>query len=285
MIARELRVFLFVSGPTIATCRVGVQGDGDLRAFEQERLRALAERRLRCAVRVRETQVRRFNSFLAVIAVVVAPAAAAQESLCNPCVDPPVQRPGASVRAEEDVSGDASIDAARNQVPRFGVGAVGSSASVELDNALASMRRAMVGHWSGAIAGTDASGRAFEVEDAFTFVVTSDDGLDSATWSAETLEIATYEGNGRYRIRNWNSAGRQGTLEYTLRIVEGPDSRGNGTWVLEFEQPRADGAVMESRECFTLHEDALEMRMEVRPAGSGEPFETVVTGTWNKASN
>src|SRR5688572_22394950 len=81
---------------------------------------------------------------------------------------------------------------------------VGPVSADEFTDSLALMRRSMAGHWSGTLSGTDASGEKFEADDAFTFVVTSEDGLDSATWSTDTLEIATYEGNGRYRIRNWN---------------------------------------------------------------------------------
>ena len=64
----------------------------------------------------------------------------------------------------------------------------------EFTDSLASIRRAMVGHWSGEVSGTDASGEKFEADDAFTFVVTSEDGLDSATWGAETLEIQSARG-------------------------------------------------------------------------------------------
>src|SRR5690606_49276 len=143
---------------------------------------------------------------------------------------------------------------------------------------------AMVGHWSGKVGGTDESGEKFEADDDFTFVVTSEDGLDSATWSADTLELATYEADGRYRIRNWNRAGRQGGVEYRLRIVEGPDAAGNGAWVLGLEQTASDGTAMETLEHFTLDEDLLRMEIEMRPAGSDEPFGTVVTGTWSRMS-
>jgi len=155
----------------------------------------------------------------------------------------------------------------------------------EFTDSLASLRRAMVGHWSGQLSGTDASGEKFEVDDDFTFVVTSEDGLDSATWSTDTLEIATYEADGRYRIRNWNRAGRQGGVEYRLRIVQGPDAAGNGAWVLELEQAASDGTAMETLEHFTLDENQLRMEIEMRPAGSDEPFETMVTGTWSRVSN
>jgi len=137
------------------------------------------------------------------------------------------------------------------------------------------------------IVNTASAGRlqTFEVEDDFTFVVTSEDGLDAATWSADTLEIATYEADGRYRIRNWNRAGRQGETEYVLRIVESADAAGSAAWVLQLRQTASDGTVMETREHFTLDEDLLRMEIEMRPAGSVEPFETMVTGTWSRVSN
>ncbi|HEX6994545.1 MAG TPA: hypothetical protein VF339_10415 [Gammaproteobacteria bacterium] len=155
----------------------------------------------------------------------------------------------------------------------------------EFTDSLASMRRAMVGHWSGKISGTDGSGNEFDVDDDFTFVVTSEDGLDSATWSSETLEIATYETDGRYRVRWWNRTGGQGGVEYRLRIVEGPDEQGNGAWVQELEQTGPEGTVMGAREHFRLSGDALRMEIEVRPAGSEEPFETTVVGNWSRVSN
>lgn len=91
----------------------------------------------------------------------------------------------------------------------------------------------------------------FEDEDAFTYVVTSEDGLDSATWSAGSLEIATYEGDGRYVLRGWNRAGRHSETPLRVRIADEPDVAGNGAWVLELEQRAADGSVMETRERFT----------------------------------
>ncbi len=151
----------------------------------------------------------------------------------------------------------------------------------ELTDSLASIRRAMVGHWSGELSGTDASGQKFEVDDAFTFVVTSEDGLNSATWGADTLEIAMYEGDSVYRIRNWNQSGRQNEIQLRVRIVEDPDASGNGAWMLELQQRASDGTSMETREHFSLDENALRMTIEMRPAGSDEPFETKVTGTWS----
>lgn len=167
----------------------------------------------------------------------------------------------------------------------LGIGSAAPSAADEFTDSLASLRRAMAGHWSGAVAGTDASGETFETRDDFTFAVTSEDGLDSATWSADTLEIATQVGDGLYRVRNWNRTGRQGGVEYRVRILEGPDAEGNGTWVLELEQTRSDGVVMELREYFTLNDDSLRMEIEMRPSGSDGPFETTVTGTWSRVTN
>jgi hypothetical protein len=159
---------------------------------------------------------------------------------------------------------------------------VTGAAADELTDSLASIRRAMVGHWSGELRGTDASGEQFEVDDAFTFVVTSEDGLDSATWGADTLEIATYEGGSLYRIRNWTRTGRQNEIPLKVRIVEAPDASGNGSWTLELEQRAADGTIMETLEHFALDQNTLRMTIEMRPAGSDEPFQTEVTGTWSR---
>jgi hypothetical protein len=154
--------------------------------------------------------------------------------------------------------------------------------SDELTDSLASIRRAMVGHWIGVVSGSDASGQEFEADDAFTFVVTSEDGLDSATWSADALEIATHEGDGLYRIRNWNRVGRQNEIRYQVRIEKDPDVSGNGDWVLHLQQTASDGTVMETREHFSLDGDAMRMVIEMRPDGSDEPFETMVTGRWSR---
>ena len=150
----------------------------------------------------------------------------------------------------------------------------------ELTDSLASLKRAMAGHWSGQFTGTDNTGQEFEAEDAFTYVVTSDDGLDSATWSAGSLEIAKYEGNGRYVLRSWNRAGRQSETPLQVRIADDPDAAGNGAW-LELEQRAVDGTVMEAHERFTLADDTL-LTIDMRPAGSDQPFETMVTGTWSR---
>lgn len=155
----------------------------------------------------------------------------------------------------------------------------------EFTDSLASIRRAMEGHWVGELSGVDASGEEFEVNDSFTFVVTSDDGLDSATWSAGSLEIAMHEGDGQYRIRNWNQTGRRGETRYRLRITEKPDKSGNGTWLLELRQRTSDGTLMETLEHFILDEDTLQMTIEMRPAATDEPFHTKVTGTWSRKSN
>ena len=176
----------------------------------------------------------------------------------------------------------------RTKLRSLTVGVLGCSvwmapaSSDELTDSLASLRRAMAGHWIGVVSGSDAGGQEFEVEDAFTFVVTSEDGLDSATWSADTLEIATHEGDGVYRIRNWNRAGRHNEIRYRMRIEKEPDASGNGDWVLQLQQTAADGAVMETREHFSLDGDALRMIIEMRPDGSGEPFQTKVTGRWSR---
>src|SRR5690606_5277589 len=136
---------------------------------------------------------------------------------------------------------------------------------------------------SGQLTGTDNTGQKFEDEDAFTYVVTSEDGLNSATWSASSLEIASYEGDGRYVLRSWNRAGRQSETPLRVRIADEPDAAGNGAWVLELEQRAADGSVMETHERFTLSDDRLEMTFDMRPAGSDQPFETMVTGSWLRA--
>jgi hypothetical protein len=155
----------------------------------------------------------------------------------------------------------------------------------ELTDSLASIRRAMVGHWTGVVSGSDASGEQFEAEDAFTFVVTSEDGLDSATWSADALEVATHEGNGIYRIRNWNRAGRQNEIRYRVRIEKEPDISGNGDWVLELQQTASDGTAMETLEHFSLNGNAMRMSIEMRPEGSNEPFKTMVTGSWSRGAD
>ena len=67
-----------------------------------------------------------------------------------------------------------------------------------------------------------------------------------------------------------------------MRIADDPDAAGNGAWVLELEQRAADGSVMETHERFTLADDTLQMTIDMRPAGSDEPFETMVTGTWSR---
>jgi hypothetical protein len=159
---------------------------------------------------------------------------------------------------------------------------VAPASADEFADSFASIRRAMVGHWSGNVSGADASGKRFEAEDAFTFVVTSEDGLDSATWSADTLELATHEGDGRYRIRNWNPTGRQNELQLQVHIANDPDASGNGAWVLALQQRASDGTYMEAREHFALEGNTLRMTIEMRPAGSDAPFETQVTGTWSR---
>lgn len=162
---------------------------------------------------------------------------------------------------------------------------VAPASADEFTDSLASIRRAMVGHWSGEVSGTDASGEKFEADDAFTFVVTSEDGLNSATWSAETLEIATYEGDSVYRIRNWNQTGRQNEIRLQVRIAEDPDPSGNGTWILELQQRASNDTLMDVREHFTLNENTLQMIIEMRPAGSDESFETIVAGRWSREGN
>jgi hypothetical protein len=157
------------------------------------------------------------------------------------------------------------------------------AASDEFTESLSAIRRATEGYWTGVVRGSDASGESFEAEDAFTFVVTSDDGLNSATWSTDALEIATYERDGIYRIRNWNRSGGRNEIQYELRIEELPDASGNGEWVLVLEQTASDGTVMETLEHFSLDGDAMRMLIEMRPQGSDEPFETVVTGSWTRS--
>jgi hypothetical protein len=165
------------------------------------------------------------------------------------------------------------------------VGLVSSVSADELTDSLAFLKRAMAGHWSGELTGTDNTGEKFEAEDAFTYVVTSEDGLDSATWSAGSLEIATYEGDGRYSLRSWSRAGRQSETPLRVRVTENPDVAGNGAWVLELEQRASDGTVMEAHEHFTLDDNSLHMTIVMRPAGSNDPFETKVTGMWARTSN
>jgi hypothetical protein len=52
--------------------------------------------------------------------------------------------------------------------------------------------------------------------------------------------------------------------------------------VLELEQTAADGTVMEMLEHFSLSGDTMRMSIEMRPEGSDEPFETMVTGRWSR---
>ena len=154
----------------------------------------------------------------------------------------------------------------------------------EFTDSLASIRHALDGHWIGVVRGSDASGETFEVEDAYTFVVTSEDGLDSAQWSADALEMATHQGEGIYRIRNWNPAGGRNETEYRIRIESPLDTSGNAAWVLALEQTASDGTVMDTLEHFSLNGDSQQMLIEMRPLGSDEPFETVVTGSWTKVA-
>ena len=111
----------------------------------------------------------------------------------------------------------------------------------EFADSLAALKRAMAGHWSGELTGVDSTGEKFDADDAFTYAVTSENGLDSATWSTGSLEIATYEGDGRYGLRSWSRAGRQNVTPLRVRITENPDAAGNGAWVLELEQRSSDG--------------------------------------------
>ena len=154
----------------------------------------------------------------------------------------------------------------------------------EFTDSLASIRHALEGHWIGVVGGSDASGESFEFEDEYTFVVTSDDGLDSAQWSTDALEIATHLGEGVYRIRNWNIAGGRNATQYRLRIERPLDTSGNAAWVLELEQTASDGTVLDTLEHFSLNGDSQQMLIEMRPLGSDEPFETVVTGSWTKTT-
>jgi hypothetical protein len=132
------------------------------------------------------------------------------------------------------------------------------------------------------LTGTDGSGQRFEDDDTFTYVVTSEDGLDSATWSVRSLEIANYVGEGRYNVRSWSSAGRRSETPLRVRVTDEPDAAGNGAWILELEQRASDGTVMETREIFELGGDELRMTIDMRPAGSEAPFETMVTGVWRR---
>lgn len=84
---------------------------------------------------------------------------------------------------------------------------------------------------------------------------------------------------------NLRTAGSSDSGVTQLRIVEGPDEAGNGAWMLELRQTASDGTVMETLEHFTLDENLLRMEIEMRPAGSDEPFETMVMGTWSRALN
>jgi len=72
---------------------------------------------------------------------------------------------------------------------------VAPASADEFTDSLPSLKRAMAGHWSGQLTGTDNTGQPFETEDAFTYAATSEDGLDSATWSAGSLEIAACDAN------------------------------------------------------------------------------------------
>jgi hypothetical protein len=157
----------------------------------------------------------------------------------------------------------------------------------EFTDSLSAIRRAMVGPWSGSLSGVDAqSGEEFRIDDdAFTFVITGNDGLDSATWSADLVEIATYEDDARYRIRSWNRSGEPNEIALRARVVEQPDASGNGAWRLEGQWSGPDGTLMDARETFKLHGDTLTMRVEMRRADSADAFETTVTGIWSRQSD
>ena len=158
-----------------------------------------------------------------------------------------------------------------------------SAFATETEDALAAIHTALAGSWSGTIAVVDpATGQRVEEPDAFVFVVTSEDNLDSAMWSASSLEWAEYQQDGVYRIRNWNPRGVGNDVSIRAAVLEGPDASGDAVWILDGEPEMSDGTLREARETFTLKDGVLTLEGGLRPLGSDEPFSSIVSGTWTR---
>lgn len=153
----------------------------------------------------------------------------------------------------------------------------------QIEDDLATIHAALAGAWTGTLAVTDPeTGEHVEEPDSFAFVVTSADGLDSAMWSAGSLEWAEYEQDGVYRIRNWNPRGHSNDVRIRLAVIERPDASGNAVWIMDGEPEMSDGTLREARETFTLKDGVLTLEGGLRPVGSDEPFSSIVSGTWTR---
>lgn len=152
-----------------------------------------------------------------------------------------------------------------------------------LEEDLALIFKLYTGRWEGSIEGTNPqSGETFKVEDSYTFATTSEDGMDTVTWSDMGLILREHLGDGVYHSRTWgpNGPGFEEQLQY--QVLAAPGTEGGTSWISAGVTTAPDGTVIEGRETFTLSGDTLSLTTELRRQGIDETYQTIATGKWKR---
>lgn len=133
------------------------------------------------------------------------------------------------------------------------------------DEVLAAVHEALSGRWEGEVEGVNpVTGEAYSQPDAFTFVVTGEDGLDAAYWTEFGLILYEHLGDGNYHARTFgpDGAGFEEPLE--VSVPEPVDDEGSGSWIVTGWGEMPDGTEVEIREVFSISGTQLSMLAEQR---------------------
>lgn len=153
----------------------------------------------------------------------------------------------------------------------------------ELEDGLAAINAEAAGPWTGEVTAINQStGTGTPVDYDFTFVVTSDDGLDYAYWGPSGLTVVDYQGEGRVVARTWSAAGDLiETLNGTIAL--GEETGRSKAWTLSSATSAPDGTSYDLVATYTLTNRGLAYTQEASQTGvAGADKITLATGSWRR---
>ncbi|MCG8441613.1 MAG: hypothetical protein MI723_07390 [Caulobacterales bacterium] len=150
--------------------------------------------------------------------------------------------------------------------------------------AIAAMNASLAGHWTGAAESrSPQTGETVSVDDAFTFVVTGEDGIDYAFWGPQGMTWAVHEGDAVFRHHSFANDGTGEVMTVRMSEAHGPDEAGDWSIVETAATSGEDGAGLEQRSTYALTGGVFTVNVAVRAAGGEADYELIYSGSYTRA--